>query len=511
MIAVPRIEEVREPSAMKLSVLTNGLPILERGGATHDPEIVDVVYDSRCTVPGSLFVAVSGLTRDGTQFVDSALERGAVAVLAGSALPGCAVPWVRVDNPRSALGHAARRLWSNDAWEGVAVGVTGTNGKTTVSTLVHALLSHRYGSSRTWLYGTICSVTGGAVHPASHTTPEAADVLRAMGTAPAPPAALVMEVSSHALALHRVAGLCYTAAVWTNLTQDHLDFHNDMESYYQAKKRLFTEYLAKEGKAVVNVDDPWGARLAEELDAATVVTYGEQERADVRIVSWESTWEGSTLACAVGGSRVVRINSALVGGFNRYNLGAALATGVALGFEAGDLVQGLESAAAIAGRMERVPLDAPFQVVVDYAHTPDALRKVLATVRELTQGRVLCVFGCGGNRDRTKRALMGEAVANGADEAVVTSDNPRSENPRSILDDVVSGIPLDFVHRACPDRRSAIRYALEQARGGDCVVVAGKGHENYQEIQGERLPFDDVQVVRELYSGIARGEVSHAR
>jgi UDP-N-acetylmuramoyl-L-alanyl-D-glutamate--2,6-diaminopimelate ligase len=276
-----------------------------------------------------------------------------------------------------------------------------------------------------------------------------------------------------------------------------------MENYYQAKKRLFIDFLKKDGCCVVNIDDPYGRRLVQEIGGRHRVTFGKSAGADVRIIDAECSWDGTTIELDARGKRL-RIASALRGCFNVYNMTGLCAGAVALSFDEKGIERAFASVETVEGRMDRVMLDAPFSVIVDYAHSPDALVNILQTSRPLTKGKLICVFGCGGDRDRTKRPLMGKAVADFSDEAVVTSDNPRSERPESIIEEILAGMPLDFPHRVIADRRQAVRKAMEIARPGDCVVIAGKGHETYQEIKGVRYPFNDRDIAVEMYKAIKK-------
>ncbi|MDO5575678.1 MAG: UDP-N-acetylmuramoyl-L-alanyl-D-glutamate--2,6-diaminopimelate ligase, partial [Fibrobacter sp.] len=334
-----------------------------------------------------------------------------------------------------------------------------------------------------------------------NTTPESVDIFRLIANAEQKPKAVVMEVSSHSLIMNRVCGLEFDLAVWTNLTQDHLDFHKSMEAYYLAKKQLFIKNMKPDGVAVINIDDQWGKRLAGEIKDKHVMTYGADSTADVRICSSSCDWNGCNLEISFNGESMI-IDSPLRGDFNLYNITAMVSGGIALRVSSETIRLSCESIQTVPGRMERVAIDAPFSVIVDYAHTPDALTNVLKTARKLTSGKLICVFGCGGDRDKTKRPLMGTEVAQNCDEAIVTSDNPRSEKPQTIINGILPGIPLDFPHVAIADRKEAIARALRTAKAGDCVVVAGKGHENYQEIQGVRHHFDDREVVVELYKSM---------
>ena len=464
-------------------------------GGTGNPEISDICYDSRTVSPGALYVAIPGTRVHGDTFIKDAIARGAVAVISEQPQYQVQIPWFQCSNVRTVPGELGRALW-NVNMNMVLVGITGTNGKTTTAHLFEQLMRQRSHES-VWMFGTIDYHLGNEYRLADHTTPEALDIFRYIGAASCRPECVIMEVSSHSLALDRIGGLSYDVAVFTNLTQDHLDFHNDMESYYQAKKRLFTVYLKQGGHAVINTDDPWGKRLAGEL-SQHCITFGQSADALVRINSWQCTWDGSSVEIETAG-KTSHYHSSLRGYFNVYNMAALIAGGIALGFSPDVIQHAFDSITTVPGRMERVIAEASFAVIIDYAHTPDALVNILQTSRCLTNGKLICVFGCGGDRDKKKRPIMGRVVAEHSDEAIVTSDNPRTERPQAIINDILDGIPLDFPHLVIPDRREAIGIALSRAGAGDCIVIAGKGHENYQEIAGVRHHFDDKEVVLELY------------
>lgn len=481
----------------------SGVGLLGRGG-DGDPNITDIVYDSRRVKPGSLYAAVPGMKSHGDAYIQQALSAGAVAVISENSHEELVVPWAVVSNIRSALGILGRTLWNIDLSNIATVGITGTNGKTTTAFLYKKLFDAFLGEEWSWMFGTVEFRMGKEISQATHTTPEALDIYRMIGTASQKPKGLVMEVSSHSLFLQRVAGLKYDVAVWTNLTQDHLDFHETMESYYQAKKLLFSHYLKQGGAGVVNIDDQYGRRLWQELaEDENIVTYGRAEDSDVRIAGYKCDWDGCTIDLDVSG-RTQRYTSMLNGFFNVYNMTAMAAGAVALKINPSIVQNAFSSIQTVPGRMDRVQIDAPFTVIVDYAHTPDALVNVLKTSRTLTGGKLVSVFGCGGDRDRSKRPLMAQAVVENCDEAVVTSDNPRSEKPESIINDILKGIPLDFPHTVVADRFEAIRCALRTAREGDCIVIAGKGHETYQEVNGVRHHFNDKEIVEQLYSEIKK-------
>ncbi len=469
------------------------------------PEAVTgLAYDSRKVAPGTLFVAVPGLQRDGRLFIPEALERGALAVvtegedpLAGSSLGRILVP-----SAREAMAWLADRFFDHPSGALAVVGITGTNGKTTTSYLVEALLRGK--GVRTGVVGTIQYRIGDEPIPAGQTTPEAVELQGLLGRMVAAGVrGVAMEVSSHALALHRVDGIDFDVAVFTNLTQDHLDFHGTLEVYRRAKRRLF-ELLARSAKperwAVINLDDPAGPGMVEGLPLRTL-TYGLQAAAQVRPLEFASTLDGIRMTIETPSGRLA-VASPLIGEHNVMNLLAACAAGAALGMEPRAISGALATVISIPGRFERVEAGQPFLVVVDYAHTPDALERVLTTARKLTRGRLGVVFGCGGDRDRGKRPLMGGIAARLADQLWVTSDNPRSEHPQAIIHDVVAGVRgvwPDLARCAMiPDRRAAIRAALDWARAGDLLVIAGKGHETYQIIGRDVLPFDDLAVVCQI-------------
>ncbi len=460
-------------------------------------EVAALAFDNRQVTPGTLFFCVPGFTRDGHDFAGDAVARGAVALVVQRPL-NAGVPEVLVADVRAAMAGAAARFHGDPSASLRVVGITGTNGKTTTAFLVRALLEAA--NIRCGLLGTVKSVIGGREQPTVRTTPEAIQLqawLAAMREAG--DAACAMEVSSHALELHRADGVRFACAVFTNLTQDHLDFHSSMEDYFEAKRRLFAE-LAPSAR-VVNADDPYGRRLAAEFPGA--VTYGIDRDADYRATETEITLAGSrfTLRSPDGD---VRLTCALPGRFNVSNVLAAVAACRALGVPLEDLASAVSRLRRVPGRFEPVEAGQEFAVLVDYAHTPDSLENVLRAARELATSRVIAVFGCGGDRDRSKRPIMGAIAARLADVAIATSDNPRSEAPEAILAEVLAGAPEGL--EPILDRREAIRQAVALARPGDVVVIAGKGHEQGQEFAGGRKePFDDVTVAREALAEQSAG------
>jgi UDP-N-acetylmuramoyl-L-alanyl-D-glutamate--2,6-diaminopimelate ligase len=467
------------------------------------PTVRGLTADSRRVEAGHCFVAVPGFKQDARRFVPDAVARGAVLVVTeGEAVPGVAAAQVLVPSARVALARLADRWFGHPSRHLTVVGITGTNGKTTTSYLVDALLQAR--GLRTGVIGTIQYRLGDETRPAGQTTPEALELQSMLAQMyDEGIRGVAMEVSSHALALGRVEGLTFDVAVFTNLTQDHLDFHGTLGEYRQAKRRLF-ELLDRSPKpgrtAVVNADDPSGAEMVRGL-AVPVLTFGLGQTAQVRAAEWASTIDGIRLV-ATTPSGEVPLQSPLIGEHNVMNLLGAVGVGLALGLPPPVIGRALGAVGTVAGRFEQVQAGQPFLVIVDYAHTPDALERVLHTARRLTAGRLAVVFGCGGDRDRGKRPIMGEIAARLADRVWVTSDNPRTEPPEAIIDEIVVGVrrgggeARGFAREA--DRRAAIEAALRWAGPGDTVVIAGKGHETYQIVGTAVLPFDDREVARQV-------------
>ncbi|HEY1776490.1 MAG TPA: UDP-N-acetylmuramoyl-L-alanyl-D-glutamate--2,6-diaminopimelate ligase [Solirubrobacteraceae bacterium] len=460
---------------------------LSPGGA--DLEIAALAYDSRAVVPGSLFFCVPGLRVDGHDLAPEAIAAGAGALVVERPL-GLGVPELLVESTREAMAPLAVRFNGDPSATLRVVGVTGTNGKTTSAFLVAALLEAAGESCG--LLGTVKSVIGGREQPVIHTTPEAIDLqasFRAM--LDGGDRACAMEVSSHALALHRVDGTRFAAALFTNLTQDHLDFHHTMEDYFEAKRRLFAP---PPPVSVVNVDDPYGRRLAAEI--ADAITFGLQPGAD---------YGASALSFGVAGASFVastpegelELRTLLPGSFNVLNVLGALATAHALGVPLELIASALPAITPAPGRFQALDEGQPFTVLVDYAHTPDSLENVLRAARSLGEGRLVSVFGCGGDRDRGKRPQMGAISTELADLTIVTSDNPRSEEPEMIVGDILTGTSGSSAVEAIVERADAIERAIALAADGDVVVIAGKGHEQGQEFaDGRKIPFDDAQVAR---------------
>jgi UDP-N-acetylmuramoyl-L-alanyl-D-glutamate--2,6-diaminopimelate ligase len=464
------------------------------GAGPADVEVTALAYDSRSVAPGTLFFCVSGFERDGHEFAPAAVERGACALVVERPL-GLGVPDVVVEDVRAAMAPAAARFHGDPTARLDVVGITGTNGKTTTAFLVRAALEE--GGRPCALLGTVTSVIGGAEREVVRTTPEAIDLQRSFAEmVDAGDRACAMEVSSHALELRRTDAIHWAVAVFTNLSRDHLDFHDTMEQYFLAKRRLFQ---AGPGVAVVNVDDPYGRRLAGQLPGA--VTYGIERDAAYRALAVRSGLDGSRFRARMPDGEL-EVSTPLPGRFNVANVVAALAAARSLGVEPDAAARAVAGAGRVPGRFEPVDEGQPFAVLVDYAHTPDSLENVLRAARELAERRLLVVFGCGGDRDRGKRPLMGQIAVRLADAVIVTSDNPRSEDPEAIIAEVLAGAGADA--EAVVDRRAAIQRAVELAGRGDVVVIAGKGHEQGQEFAGGvKVPFDDVTVAREALRGAA--------
>ena len=495
----------RTTREMRLRELLGNAGALVEG---DDLEVTGIAIDSRRVRAGDVFFALAAQAGEGARHVAEAVARGARAVVAANdiAVPG--TPVVRIDRPRQVLGEAAARLAGDPSARFTLVGVTGTNGKTTTTYILEAIW--RAAGFRPGVVGTIAYRFGATSRSASLTTPDAPALqglfaaMAAAGTTH-----VAMEVSSHALAQERVAGARFDAAVFTNLTRDHLDFHGDLERYYAAKARLFLECLPGSGKpdpvAIVNVDDPLGARLLASL-VTRGIAVGTGKQCDVRPLEVEISLAGTLGVLDVGGTRLP-FTSRLVGAPHVENMLVAAATAWALGVDQEVIAAGLAAVEPPPGRLEQIT-GPGFTVMVDYAHTPDALARALDVLRPLTAGRLIVVFGCGGDRDRGKRPLMGDAAARRADLVVLTSDNPRTEDPLAILVEIEAGIRAAALPRVAagasngrgyvvePDRRAAIALGLGMARPGDLVLIAGKGHEDYQIVGTEKRPFDDRQEVR---------------
>jgi len=527
------LDSSEHEASAKLSAL-RGRPILTSAGmklqelvagaGVHEPlanpeaEISSVVYDSRQATAGSLFVAIRGEKTDGNRFISTAVERGAVAIvsempppaqrgqtleaqpqnaeIASQPLPS-SVAWLHAPDARKALAIIAANFYGHPGDKLQLVGITGTNGKTTTSFLLDSII-HAAGL-RSGLFGTIEYRTPRETYPAKTTTPESLDlqrffseIVRAGGTH------AVLESSSHALALDRLWGCRFAAGIFTNLTRDHLDFHNTMENYFAAKRRLFEGTGAGRARCgIVNADDPYGQQLRNV--AEQTITYGLGSGAQVTAKKFALALRGLDFVADTPAGKI-EVRSPLVGRNNVYNLLAAIGASIALDFRREAIEAGISALAAVPGRFERIDLGQPFMVVVDYAHTDDALQKLLETARELhPTGRMITLFGCGGERDRSKRPLMGAAAGRLSNVVILSSDNPRSEDPLKIINDALVGLQRTSAKVLVePDRERAIELALEQARPGDIVLLAGKGHETTQVLKDRTIEFDDREVARRI-------------
>ena len=485
--------------------LLDGAEILAQRG---NSAVGGLEYDSRKIKPGDAFVAMRGESSDGNQFIDKAIAAGAVALVTDSASekPRAGVAWAQVPHGRRALARLSANFYKHPAERLAITGITGTNGKSTTAFLVESIFTAS--GRKSALIGTIEYHVAGKVLPAPHTTPEALDLNRILNEALGNGATeAVMEVSSHALAQERVFGIPFDVAIFTNLTRDHLDYHQTMGQYFAAKQVLFEGCGTDAPRtAVINIDDEYGKTLAQRSKkrGSEVLAYG-LARAEFHPEKLEITSRGTRLDL-VTPKETIPLFSPLIGKVNVYNILAAATAAYARGCEQEAIAKGIESLLRVPGRFERVDCNQPFTVVIDYAHTDDALRNLTLLAREFVQqagnqGRVLTVFGCGGDRDRAKRPLMGEAAGKGSDFVVLTSDNPRSEDPLAIINDAMVGLQRSGTkYKTEPDRRAAIALAIHEAGPGDIVLVAGKGHEKVQVTREGSIPFDDVQVVQETLS-----------
>ena len=477
---------------MQLSRLIQGAALTDRIG--QDVEITSLTCDTRTLVPGGLFAAFPGAREDGNRFIPEALARGAAAVLC-AAPPAEDGPWLLSPDPRRAFGQLAANWFGRPGDRMTLVGVTGTNGKTTTTYLLKEVLEKVLGA-KVGLIGTNQNLIGDLALPARRTTPDAYTLQNLLARmAAAGCSHVVMEVSSHALALSRTAGLTFRAGIFTNLTRDHLDFHGTMEDYKQAKSLLFRQCRA----GLFNLDDPAGRELAQTAPCRTV-TFGRQGSGAQVIAREIRLAPGGVSFQAEAPQGRASVDLPIPGDFSVSNALGVIACGLELDLPLEEIAGALSQASGVRGRMEVVPVPAPYTVVIDYAHTPDALAQVLPALTPGPGGRKICLFGCGGDRDRTKRPMMGEIAAELADFVVLTSDNPRTEDPEAILDQVAAGFPASFgAWVRQPDRRAAIRQALAMGRPGDVILLAGKGHETEQEIGENRVPLDEREEIASFF------------
>ena len=473
---------------MKLRELLESIEILDTN-VSLDTEIGGVFYDSRKVQPGGLFVAVTGFAADGNRFIPMALSKGA-AVVVTARKPEGDVPYVLVENDRLALALIGTNLYGNPARSMTLIGVTGTNGKTSTTLLLKQVLEKTLGA-KVGLIGTMSNLIGDEELPTERTTPESLELqelfakMRDAGCTH-----VVMEVSSHALTLHRVGGVRFDVAAFTNLTEDHLDFHKTMDAYCDAKAELF----ARCDKAVINVDDNYAPRMLEKAECDVLRTSAYD--ADLYAKDAVLHAEGVSFTAVCGGEKVA-VQLPIPGKFTVYNALSVLGIARQLGISLADTAEALKTVQGVKGRMEVVPTPGKdYSVLIDYSHTPDALENVISSVQDFCQGRVITVFGCGGDRDPIKRPIMGEIGVKLSDIAVITSDNPRTEVPEKIIEDIVAGVKDEYgMYKVVCDRRAAIRYAMDIAEKDDIIILAGKGHETYQEINGVKYHLDEREEV----------------
>ncbi len=465
-----------------------------------EQEINYISYDSRNVRPGSLFVCIKGFKTDGHQYIQSAINNGAIAILVEDEIKveNQEIVILRTNNTRQALSKLAANYYHNPSKKLCLVGVTGTNGKTTITHLIKAMLEGA--GKKAGIIGTLYAKIGDREKDLKHTTPEAPEIEEFINLAVQEKADyVVMEVSSHALDLHRVDDLDFNVAIYSNLSQDHLDYHHSMESYREAKLKLFNMInAAKPGFTIVNADDS-NADYFIAASNGQAITYGINQDSNVKALKLKTSLKGTSFLVKYN-DQEFKINTKLIGLFSVYNILAAIAFGLQEGIDTAIIKRVLEDIEGVPGRFEQINCGQKFSVIVDYAHTPDGLENILKTARKIAENRIITVFGCGGDRDKTKRPLMGEIAALYSDFCVVTSDNPRSEEPQKIIEDIIPG--LDKVEHSryamIIDRREAIQHAINLARPGDLVIIAGKGHETYQLIGDQVLDFDDRRVAREI-------------
>jgi UDP-N-acetylmuramoyl-L-alanyl-D-glutamate--2,6-diaminopimelate ligase len=478
--------------SIPLSRLLNGIGIVYTGW--HEEQIEAVTCDSRAVVPGTLFVAIPGTKKDGLEYVEEAVNRGAAAIVASRVFyPLPKVPLAVVKDPRFAHSEIAARFHGYPSQRLNVIGITGTNGKTTTTFLLKAILESA--REKSGLLGTVYNILGDKPIASHMTTPDAEHLHSCMAEMVKRGCrSCVMEVSSHSLVQDRVRHVNFAAAILSNVTRDHMDYHKTFEDYRAAKARLF-EQLPVHGIACINADDP-SAPYFIERSTGRVVTYG-LEQGDVRAKILESTINGLRFSIHFREGVDLEITSPLIGQHNVYNMLSAAACLFAMGYDLEPIRMGLEGMRSVPGRLEEISLCQDFKVFVDYAHTPDALERVITALKPMTPGRVWVVFGCGGDRDRGKRPLMGRVVEQLSDQMIITSDNPRSEDPLAIVEEICGGLSEKNKHLIVLDRKDAIRQAIMGARTGDTILIAGKGHEDYQIIQGTVHPFDDRVVAYE--------------
>ena len=477
---------------MKLKDILKDVEIRELHAAA-DTEIADVYYDSRAVQPGGAFVAIRGFESDGHRYIPAAAEKGAACVVCEEA-PGAEVPYVLVRDSREALALMSRNYFSDPASEMTVIGVTGTNGKTTTTYLLKRVLEYCL-DAKVGLVGTNGNMIGDEALPTERTTPESYELQKLFRSmADAGCTHVVMEVSSHSLVLHRVSGIKFAVGAFTNLTQDHLDFHKTMEEYARAKSLLFG--MCERG--AVNQDDAWAPFMLEHAQCP-VFTFSEKHNESDLVAKDIRLSAGGVQFRAIHGAEIVRVTLGIPGLFSVYNALGVLSCALLLGISLDRAAEAMSSAGGVKGRVEVVPTDGDYTILIDYAHTPDAIENVLKSMRAVAPGRVVILFGCGGDRDRTKRPIMGRIAAENADLVIVTSDNPRTEQPEDIVADIVEGLKGSRTPvKVIVDRPAAIRWAIENHKNGDVIILAGKGHEDYQIIGHTKHHMDEREIVAEI-------------
>lgn len=483
---------------MKLSSLLENVTLLQP--ITENIDITGIAYDSRKVTKGNLFICIKGYQTDGHLYIESAIKNGASAILVQDEVVSCAVPCLRAEDTRKALAQIAANFYDHPERKLTPIAVTGTNGKTTVTTLIKSVLE--FAGKQVGLIGTNANMIGNTILPAERTTPESLELFELFAKmVDEGMEYVVMEVSSHSLYLHRVYGIPFAVAVFTNLTQDHLDFHETMEKYYLAKQILFTMC----DTAVINLDDSYGHRFTKEVDCPSL-TYSIEADSDFKAQNYRISPRGVIFDLFTNETEL-SVRLGIPGKFSVYNCLAAFATCSALGIEPQKIIDALLIAKGVPGRAENVYTGTDYTVLIDYAHTPDGLENIIKTVKEFSQGRVVTLFGCGGDRDPVKRPIMGKIAGTLSDFCVITSDNPRTEEPMSIIRQIEEGMKeTSCAYTVIENRREAIQYVLTEAQPGDCIILAGKGHETYQIIGKEKHHFDEREVIRDILAELSKTE-----
>lgn len=481
---------------MKLSKLLENVNLLQ--SITENIDITGIAYDSRKVLKGYLFVCIKGYETDGHLYIENAIQNGAAAILVQDEVASLSVPCLRTDDTRKALAQMAANFYDHPEHKLKPIAVTGTNGKTTVTTLIKSILE--FAGKNVGLIGTNANMIGSTVLPTERTTPESLELYELFARMVEEGMEyVVMEVSSHSLFLNRVYGIPFAVAAFTNLTQDHLDFHETMENYFLAKQILFTMCHT----AVINIDDAYGQRLAAEA-YCPAITYSIDAESDLQARDCRISPRGVIFSLTTADNTELSVRLGIPGKFSVYNCLAAFSVCQALGIDSQKIADALLIAKGVPGRAENVYTGTDYTVLIDYAHTPDGLENIIKTVKGFAQGRVVTLFGCGGDRDPVKRPIMGKIAGELSDFCIITSDNPRTEEPMSIISQIEAGMKeTSCSYTVIENRRDAIRYALAEAQSGDCIILAGKGHETYQIIGKEKRHFDEREVIRDILAELS--------